>query len=127
AAYRDMLRNPYVKSAAFSKCLQVASLEFQAQPSKWSGPAGKGHADALQFTLENVDGGTAELAWNLLIGQIQAGYVLGEKVYDVRRGGRWDGLVVLRAVKDKDPHTYLPYVDQFLNLTAVSGMLYGMG
>lgn len=126
-SYRDMLRNPYLKGAVFTVALQVCSLPYQVQPCKWGGPFAEESAANIDYSLECVEGGFAQMAFDLLIGGIKQGHSLNEKVFRTADYGPESGRVVLDALKAKDDLTYRLDVDRFLNVTAVQATAFNYG
>lgn len=122
AAYRQMLGDPYVKSAVFTKILAVGSLDLNVMATDADDSQAKEIAKSGQNGLEAMEGGITGIAWRLLIGALTEGKVLCEKVWGLAEHGKFKGQVVLADLKDKDPYTYRILIDEYLNVTHIEGV-----
>ena len=54
------------------------------------------------------------------------GFAISEIVWDVRKGGKWDGFFTLKALKSKDPSTFGFDADEFGNVRGMKQINIGM-
>ena len=75
-------------------------------------------ADEVAANLEALDGSLQDTLFSLM-GALEMGWSLHEKVWDFWQDGPHKGHVRLKAIKAKNPQWFNPTVDDFNNLTGV--------
>ncbi len=75
-------------------------------------------ADFVADNLLKVEGGLNDILFNLM-GCLEMGWSLNEKIWDFYEDGPWEGKCRLKALKSKNPQWFNPAVDDFNNITGV--------
>lgn len=75
-------------------------------------------ADFVADNLLKIEGGLNDCIFNIM-GSLEMGWSLNEKIYDFYEAGPWKGKCRLKALKAKNPQWFNPSVDDFNNLTGV--------
>lgn len=75
-------------------------------------------ADFVADNLLKIDGGLNDALFNIL-GSLEMGWSINEKIYDFYKAGPYTGKCRLKALKSKNPQWFNPSVDDFNNLTGV--------
>ena len=116
--YPVMLRDPYVKSALFTKTLAVASLDPQVQAAS-ERRRDKRASDFVQYILTRPKSSTRKIAFSVIIHGLLAGYSITELVWHPVERGRYRNKIGLANVKAKDPRYLTLEGDQYRNVTGV--------
>lgn len=75
-------------------------------------------ADFVADVLESVEGGIHQMLFKIM-GSLEMGWSIHEKVWDFYDKGPYKGRVRMKALKSKNPKYYNPEVDDFNNVTGV--------
>lgn len=122
AAYKAMMKSPYIKSPMLMLVYSVASLDWQIIPEKQNSPRDTECGEFLRHCFESLPDGMPGLSVSCLLPQSIDGYSIAEKVLTIERAApRWRGKAVLKAVKPKDTDLYNLQVDEFNNVLGVQG------
>lgn len=122
AAYRGMLRSPYIKSPLMMKCYSIASLDWEIIAERSDSPRDIECAAFLRHCIERLPGGLPELAVTLTLPRLLDGYAIAEKVLEIERTeAKWHGKAVPKMVKSKNTDLYDLQVDEFNNVVGVKG------
>lgn len=76
-------------------------------------------ADFVADNLTKLEGGLQDALFNMM-GALEMGWSINEKIWDFYTIGPWEGRVRLKALKSKNPQWFNPTVDDFNNLTGVA-------
>ena len=76
-------------------------------------------ADEVAANLEALDGSLQDTLFSLM-GSLEMGWSLHEKVWDFWQSGPYKGRVRLKSIKAKNPQWFNPTVDDFNNLTGIA-------
>lgn len=119
-AYRQMLKDPVVKAALYTKVLGVASLDVQVQPGVPRSPRHAETAEFIQHNIERCPGGAVGIVQAITLGKLIDGFGVAEKVYEVdEEHPKFKGYIVASAIKDKDTEHLRLEGDEFGNVTTV--------
>ena len=102
AAYREMMRSPFVKSSLLTKVLGVASLDWQVHPCDPDSEADKDAAKFVKHCIQRLPDGLSGTIISTLMATLIDGYSLSEKVWRVEDEGEYSGAIVGRDIKSKD-------------------------
>lgn len=123
AAYKTMLKSPYVKSALMTKVLAVASLDWQIQPANPDSPRDKELCEFLRWTIEETPDGMPGIVQAVTLPRLIDGYAVSEKVIDIEeRHAKWSGKAALKNVKSRNTDLYMLEIDNFNNVIGVRGV-----
>lgn len=75
-------------------------------------------ADFVADNLLKMEGGLNDALFNIM-GSLEMGWSINEKIWDFYKAGPWEGKCRLKALKSKNPQWFNPSVDDFNNLTGV--------
>lgn len=84
-------------------------------------------ADFVADVFEKMEGGVRDSLFNMM-GAVEIGWSLHEKIWDFYESGPYKGMVRLKALKSKTPRWFNPAVDDFNNIqsiVAISPPIYG--
>lgn len=84
-------------------------------------------ADYVADVFEKMEGGIRDALFNMM-GAVEIGWSLNEKIWDFYQSGPYKGMVRLKSLKSKTPRWFNPAVDDFNNITsivAISPPIYG--
>jgi hypothetical protein len=102
-AMRRMLRDPFVKTAWCSQVLTVLAQDFQVRPDKDDKNSRTlEQAKFVRHVLENAAEGMLGIGGAIVMNLGSDGYSLAEKVWKVENRGRYQGKLVLDALKPRD-------------------------
>lgn len=125
--YPIMLRDPYVKSALFTKTLAVAALDPQVNPASQRRVDRKA-SDFNHYILTRPKSSTRKIAFAVIIHGLLAGYSVTELLWHPIESGRYKGKIGLAGVKAKDIRYLTLEGDMYRNVTGVrdhrAGMVY---
>lgn len=122
AAYKGMLRSPYVKSPLMMKVNAVASLDYQVIPNRPDSPRDVECAEFLRHCIDRLPGGMPALVHAVLLPTLIDGYSISERVLEIERSSaEWRGKCVPKMVKPKHTDYYDLQVDEFNNVIGVQG------
>ncbi len=75
-------------------------------------------ADEVADNLDRLEGSLQDGLFSLM-GALEMGWSLHEKIWDFWKVGPWEGNVRLKDIKSKNPQWFNPSVDDYNNLTGV--------
>lgn len=126
AAYRKMLREPYVKAALLDKVLTVAALDPSVNAG---GKADKDRqaADLCGHGFGKRGCGLRNVVESVILPGLIDGIGVAEKVWELEVAGPFAGKVVLKPLRGRDIDLFRPEVDEFDNITGLQGMANNAG
>ena len=124
AAYKTMLKSPYVKSGLMTKVLAVASLDWQIQPANHDSPRDKELCAFLRYCIEDVvPDGMPGIVQSITLPRLIDGYAISEKIVGIEeRHPKWHGKAALKNVKSRNTDLYQLEIDEFNNVIGLRGI-----
>jgi hypothetical protein len=121
--YKEMLADPAVKAALFTKLFEVCSLDMTVNPAEGyeDDERAKETAKFVRFCLHSLKGGLASgLLMKIARPALEYQYSINEMVLQYQEGGAWDGKYTLKCLKQKDVTADWSFtLDAFKNVTGL--------
>ena len=120
--YREMLSDAQVQAALQTKKLGALNAKWHIEPGDSTEPS-KQAVRLVEYALEQLRGNLNRVLWNAM-DALAFGYSVQEINYQLCSSGEFDGCVIWRSIKAKDPRLVQLGVDEYMNiigLTATDG------